>query len=310
MQLLRRPGLGERNKCHAEGLVRLAERQHGVVSSAQLQSIGLTRAAINRWTAAGRLHRIHPRVYALGHTALSLDARLTAALLYGGDEAVFSHTTAAWLWSLIETEPKRIHLTVPGRRSSLPDVRMHHSRRIELPSPHRAGRTIRPELPVTSVERALIDLAAMVSMRQLRRALAEADYRGLLDPRDLRAVLGKGRPGSRALSEAIARHLPQLAETFSELEERFLKLCESAGLPLPAVNATVGRMRVDALWREQGLAVELDGGAAHSGLAAMKRDREQMALRSMGFRVVRYSWDQIVKRPDAVIADLRRLLAA
>jgi very-short-patch-repair endonuclease len=68
-------------------------------------------------------------------------------------------------------------------------------------------------------------------------------------------------------------------------------------------------MRVDALWRERSLAVELDGGAAHSGLAAMKRDRErEMALRSMGFRVVRYSWDQITRRPEQVTADLRRLL--
>jgi REase_MTES_1575 len=113
------------------------------------------------------------------------------------------------------------------------------------------------------------------------------------------------------LRKAAKHHIPQLAQTFSELEERFLDLCESAGLPLPEVNAKVGLMRVDALWRDQRLAVELDGGQAHAGVAAMKRDRErEMALRSMGFRVVRYTWDQIVKRPDTVVADLRRLLTA
>jgi predicted transcriptional regulator of viral defense system len=195
--LLRRLLSDTRTHFDAEDIAALAERQHGVISRKQLAGAGVANATVARWLAAARLHRIHPGVYALGHQALSLDARLTAALLYGGDQAVFSHTTAAWLWSLIETEPKRIHLTVPGRRSSLPDIRVHHSRRIELPSPRQKERTIRPELPVTSVERALIDLAAMVSMRQLRRALAEADYRGLVDPRDLRAVLRKGRPGSR-----------------------------------------------------------------------------------------------------------------
>jgi len=97
--------------------------------------------------------------------------------------------------------------------------------------------------------------------------------------------------------------------TLSELEERFLELCESAGLPMPEVNARIGQMRVDAVWRDQGLAVELDGGPAHAGLAAMKRDRQrELALRGLGFRVVRYTWEQITQRPDPVIADLRRLL--
>jgi predicted transcriptional regulator of viral defense system len=62
---------------------------------------------------------------------VSLDGRLFAALLYAGSDAVLSHTTAAWIWSLIDTEPARIHLTTPARRSSLPDVRIHHSRRVE-----------------------------------------------------------------------------------------------------------------------------------------------------------------------------------
>jgi very-short-patch-repair endonuclease len=103
--------------------------------------------------------------------------------------------------------------------------------------------------------------------------------------------------------------MPQLAETLSVLEERFIELCESSGLPLPEVNAQVGRMRVDALWRHLKLAVELDGGPAHGGAAAMKRDRQrELALRTYGLRVVRYSWDQIVRHPDLVVADLRQLL--
>lgn len=261
----------------------------------------MKRAAISRWLAAGRLHRVHPRVYALGHPALSLDGRLAAALLYGGDQAAFSHATAAWLWSLADVEPKRIHLVVPGRRRSLPDVRVHHARRVE--TVERRG------LRATTVARTLLDVAAIWSRSELRRAIAEADYRGLLDQGEIRATLGRGRPGSAALREAIARHLPQLAETLSALEERFLELCERARLPLPEVNARVGRMRVDALWRDQRLAVELDGGPAHGGVAAMKRDRErELALRSLGFRVVRYSWEQVTSHPARVVADLRREL--
>jgi very-short-patch-repair endonuclease len=155
----------------------------------------------------------------------------------------------------------------------------------------------------------LVDLGGMLTLRSVRRALAEADHRGLLQPSEVRAVLKRGRAGSIALRRALRNHMPELAQTLSVLEERFLELCESSGLPLPEVNARVSRMRVDALWREQKLAVELDGGPAHAGAAAMKRDRQrELALRAHRLRVVRYSWDQIVLHPELVVADLRQLL--
>jgi very-short-patch-repair endonuclease len=93
------------------------------------------------------------------------------------------------------------------------------------------------------------------------------------------------------------------------LEERFLMLCQSAGLPLPEVNAKVGRMHVDAVWRRQRVAIEFDGAARHRNWAASKRDPErELALRALGFQVVRYTWDQVTGRPHQVISDLRRLI--
>jgi predicted transcriptional regulator of viral defense system len=286
----------------AERIARLADRQHGVVSRAQLRAVGLAGSAITRWVKSGRVHRVHPHVYALGHSALSLDGRLTAALLYGGDQAVLSHTTAAWIWSLVDTEPRQIHLTARDRRRSLSDVRIHRARTID--------RARCRGYPVTTVAKTLLDLAAILSFRQVRRALAQADYRGLLDPEEIAAVLGRGRRGSRALREAAATHLPELAQTLSVLEERFLELCEVAGVPLPEVNAKVGRMRVDAVWRARRVAVELDGAAAHRRWAAIKRDRQrELVLRAQGFAVARYTWEQVTNQPAEVATDLRRLLA-
>jgi predicted transcriptional regulator of viral defense system len=285
----------------AEGLGRLAERQHGVVSRAQLHSQGVAGSAITRWLTAGRLHRIHPHVYALGHRAISLEGQLCAALLYAGGGAVLSHTTAAWIWSLVDAEPRQIHLVARDRRRSLPGVRVHRRRLVE--------RADCRGFPVTSVARTLLDLAGTLSFRQLRRAMAEADYRGLLDPNEIAAVLGRGRSGSRALRRALDTHLPELAQTLSVLEERFVELCETAGLPLPEVNASVGSMRVDALWPDQRVAVELDGGDAHGSWAQIKRDRQrELALRAKGLQVVRYTWEQIKTRPDEIAADLWRLL--
>jgi hypothetical protein len=302
MALLRRVAPDSRKQIDAEAIAALAQRQNGVISRAQLLDAGVGSTTISRWLAVARLHRIHPGVYALGHTALSLDGRLIAALLYGGEEAVLSHTTAAWAWSLLDAQPTRIHITVPGRLSSLSAVCVHHSREV-VATDCRGFR-------VTLVARTLVDLAWMVTPRQLRRVLAEADYQGLLDRDAVEASLGRGQPGSRALRAALDLHLPELARTLGVLEEGFIELCESARLPQPLVNARVGRMRVDALWRDEKLAVELDGGPAHASAAAMKRDRQrELALRAQGFQVVRYTWDQIVRHPGLVVADLRRLLS-
>jgi predicted transcriptional regulator of viral defense system len=278
----------------------LATSQHGVISRAQLIDSGVSGSAIARWVAAGRLHRVHPAVYAVGHSALSLDARLLAALHYAGPDPLLSHTTAGWVWSLIDAAPKRIHVTVPGRRRSLPAVRIHRSQA------QAAGRR---GLPVTTVARTLLDLAAVLPAHQVRRALAEADYRRLLDPDELDAVLGRGRRGSASLRRAFRSHQPRLAATLSVLEERFLALCEGGRLPLPEVNAKVAGLMVDALWRDHGVVVELDGHAAHGTRAAIERDRDrEIALRTAGFHVLRYTWSQITERSDAVVTDLRNAL--
>lgn len=293
-------GSAQRNPRDIVRLAAVAGRQHGAVSVAQLYASGVTKFAIARWVAAGRLHRVHPGVYALGHSSLPLFGRLWAALLYAGPDAAFSHTTAAWLWSLIDTEPQRIHLTVPGRPTSLLAVCLHHSGRLES-TRHRG-------FPVTTVARTLRDLAATVSYSQLRRALAEADYRRLLEPIEVERVLGRGRCGSTALRKAFDRHLPDLAGTLSVLEERFLALCERARIPLPEVNAKVCGLTVDALWRGQQVVVELDGHRAHALRAANERDRERELKLRDGFVVLRYTWQQVSNQPMRVAADVRRAI--
>jgi predicted transcriptional regulator of viral defense system len=252
----------EREQRDTVRVAKIAERQRGAISLTQLCALGLSTSAVSRWVTAGRLHRVHPGVYAVGHRALSLDGRLRAALLYAGQDAVLSHTTAAWIWQLVEATPERIHLTVRGRRRSLPAVRVHRSRHLEKVR-HR-------DLPVTTVARTLLDVAAMLPASQLRRALAEAEYRQLLDVRELSVALGRGRPGSKALRRALATHMPALAQTMSLLEERFLVLCESSGVPMPEVNVRVQGMLVDAVWRLQRVAVELDGHAAHASREASR----------------------------------------
>ena len=86
---------------HLTRILRMAERQWGVIARWQLLECGLSVAAISRWVSAGRLHRIYPGVYAVGHAALSTEGILLAAILYAGPGAALSHASAAHWWGLL-----------------------------------------------------------------------------------------------------------------------------------------------------------------------------------------------------------------
>jgi predicted transcriptional regulator of viral defense system len=90
----------------------LATRQHGVVARRQLRELGLSDAAIANRLAAGRLHRVHHGVYALGHTVLAARGRWMAAVLAAGPHAVLSHASAAALWELRASAAVIVDITI------------------------------------------------------------------------------------------------------------------------------------------------------------------------------------------------------
>jgi hypothetical protein len=76
--------MGNKGAIDDRAISRLATRQHGVVTTRQLQSAGLGRAGISRRAKAGRLHRLHKGVYAVGHRPQSIESRWMAAILACG----------------------------------------------------------------------------------------------------------------------------------------------------------------------------------------------------------------------------------
>jgi very-short-patch-repair endonuclease len=167
-------------------------------------------------------------------------------------------------------------------------------------------------IPVTTPARTLLDLAAGGVFRDFERALAEAQIRRLVRRRELAELLqrNQGRRGSRVLRGALAAETEPVL-TRSEAEERLLELVRHARLPPPEGNVRLGEHEVDLLWRKQRLIVEIDGFRFHSSRAAFERDRIRDAeLQANGFRVIRVTWRQIVREPDAMLARIARLLAA
>ncbi len=273
----------------------VAGEQWGVIGWRQLIDCGFTVAAIERWRAGGKLHVIHWGVYAYGHPSVPVEGRMVAAILHAGEGTVLSHATAAWWWRLIDSEPPVIHVSTPTRARTTEGVVVHHPRRIDA--------TVHRRFPITTVARTLVDYASRA--RDVRQALAEAEYRRLLDVEQVLAACAPGRPGGKRLRRALARHQPKLALTRSDTERRFLRLCERAGLPLPEVNAPVSLMRIDMVWPVLGLAVELDGYEGHHTPAQMERDRRrELHARRAGLTLIRYTWTQVAHEADLVIVDV------
>ena len=148
----------------------LASQQHGVVSREQLRALGLSSQAVYRRLQKRCLIRLHPGVYAVGHLALSSRWRDFAAVLACGPDALLSHRSAADLWGIRRTSSPRIEVTAPRGRKGPAGITVHRSRVV-----HFDDRTAVDAIAVTSVARTLADLADVLSLPALERAINEAE---------------------------------------------------------------------------------------------------------------------------------------
>lgn len=287
-------------------IARLASGQRGVVHRDQLVAIGLGTAAISNRVASGRLHRMRPSVYAVGHVALPEGGREMAVQLWRAPDGVLSHDTAAWIWGFSNAS-EIVHVSGPmGGTISQPGTVVHRARRLDA-SDIRGCKGFR----VTSPARTILDLAASTSARDLERAVAEAQVSGLVSERDLRQVLGRypRRRGSRVLAALLdAEHGP--AFTRSDLERDLLALVRKAGIAPPRTNVSLNGYEVDALWADQRLVVELDSFRFHRSRRAFERDRLKSAeLQTAGYRVLQVTWRHLHDSPEVVIAQIAAALA-
>jgi len=266
-------------------IARVAARQYGVVSQAQLRAAGLSASAITRRVRRGQLHRIHRGVYAVGHTALPHRGRWLAAALTCGEGAAVSHRSAAELWGLLRPVEGPIDISIPGSAGRAPRERIRLHRRAAL-RPDAVTR--RYGIPVTKPAQTISDLRGCVSEKELRRAIRQASMLGLpLGPE--------------------VDHDP----TRSDLEGMFLRLCRKHGLPMPEVKVRIGPHEVDFLWGEANLVVETDGYKYHRGRQAFEDDRARdLDLHSRGYDVLHFSYRQVRNESERVAAVVRAALAS
>jgi very-short-patch-repair endonuclease len=280
---------------------RIASRQHGVVTRAQLLDAGVTDKEIKRRLERKALLRVHRGVYRVGHKAPSIEARYHAAVLACGEGAVLSGQAAGYLWGLIKGTAPPPEVTAPTNRR-IKCIRTRRARRQETEATTHHG------IPITTVPRTLVDLSSMLSLDDLARACHEAGVKHHTTPRQVEAVLAKRptTPGARKLREVMHG---DVRVTLSRLEREFLKRLAEADLPLPRTNKPASGRRVDCRWPDHRLTVELDSYRYHSSRHAWELDRRrEREARRRGDEFRRYTHDDVFEAPDQMLSELSALL--
>ena len=260
--------------------------------------LGYARATIGVWAEAGKLHRLHRGVYAVGHRALGWDGRCMAAVL-ANSPAVASHKTAAWIWELLRWRPEGFHLTAPTRRHRRKPIVVHFA----LLAPE--DRAVVGGIPVTSVARTVLDLAASEPTDRLHQMMERAEERGTFDRRRFDRLLARagGHPGRGRLRYALRTFRPEQAVLRSGLEKRFLRLVLAAGLPRPATNVFVDAYELDCYWEAERFAVELDVYATHGSPRSFETDRQRADdLLLAGIELIRVTGVRLAREPKETIA--------
>lgn len=284
---------------------RRAAAQHGLVTWQQLIDAGVASSTIAGWVKAGRLIQVQPRVYRVAGAPVTWHQQVLAAVLAAGPGAAASHRTAAVLWALLEGGP--IEIVVPrGRTPKLRGVIVHQTRD-PIPTAQRFG------IPVTSPMRTIVDLGAVVPAAIVELALDAAEVGRLCAVAavewELARIARPGRRGAGPLREVLDRRALLETPPDGMLEPRFARLCKAADLPKAQFQHPVGSYEIDFAYPELLLAIEVDGYGPHSSRRAFQKDRDrQNELVARGWTVLRFTWADVVKRPDHVARLIREAI--
>ena len=292
-----------------ERVLRRMKRQHGLVTRAQALADGMTKRQVEYRLATGRWAREAQGVYR--HAAVSptpLSRLLAACLAHDG---LASHRSAAAVHGIDGYRLGPLELTVPrGRLPSMAGVVLHQSSQLSLAKP-----TERQGVPCTGIARTMLDLAAVVTQRQLVAAIDAVLRDRRLRPSDLHGVLAlhlrRGRNGCGALREVLADRLGDDPVPLSEWSRMVEELLIDAGLARPRLEYRIRGAdgvflaQVDLAYPVHRVAIELDSVRHHLNRESFVSDpRRRNALTVAGWTVLTFTWGDYTTRPSTLCAQV------
>lgn len=288
-------------------------RTHGLITHHGLRSAGVSSSAISRAVQSGRLVPVERGIYRAAGSPYTWNTRVLAATL--ASSGVASHRSAAVLWGLEGFAPGPPEVTVPrGVRFRRPDVRVHETKAWGLVAP-----TVRQSIPVTGVDRMVIDLAAVLDGDRLELLVDEVIRRRLVDWERIGSAFvahaARGRAGITRLRMLLVDRFGSEA-TDSVLERFFLRLLIEAALPAPVLHHVVFDddgfiAEVDCAYPDLKLAIELDGRQHHLHGAAFEADRgKRNRLKLAGWLLLEFTYAMVVGNPRLVVRQLERAIVS
>jgi very-short-patch-repair endonuclease len=294
-------------------VVDFARRNGGVITRDEAIALGMTPTTLQRRVHDGILIRLRRGVFALPGTPDPHILDLHAACRKLG--AVVSHQSAAYIHGL--DRPSHVKPTVSVLRNRTKDligVIVH-----QLNDLTESQICQIDGLTVTTPERTIVDLAAVISDRRLARILDKglaARIVNLPELSDLFAELGRrGKPGTARMRKLLDARGGDFIAPESELERRLSMLIADAGLHRPKRQFKAPWLRpvngrVDLAYPDERLVIEGDSRRWHMLADAFETDRiRDNAAQLAGWRILRFTWEEITQNPERVVSTIRHALA-
>lgn len=235
-----------------------------------------------------------------------------AALLWAGEGAALSHTSAARILGLDINRPfgKKVEISTPRNLRCPNDSVIVHAISGDLPT-RRVGRFV-----VTDPIQTLLDLGGVLGCDDLEIALDSALRLRLVSIPRLKSALENSprRKGLATLRRLVAeRDGNGISE--SGLETRFFRLLIKYDVPLPtrqfSSNFGGEKSRLDCAYMEERVAIEVDSSQWHTTIQAFHSDRARdRRLAEEGWITLRFTDRDIRERPAEVAAQIKRVLKA
>lgn len=296
-------------------LATVAGRQRMLITLADIRRAGGATWHADRRIQGGRWRRVDRGVYLMAGAPWDWGTRQLAAVLAAGPGAVTTHLAAARVWGLPGYGTAGREVSIPrGRRHRRTDVRVHESTDLD-----RCRVVVRDGIPVTDLNRTVLDLGRYVGHARLQRAVEAARRTGQISWSSLIETLlahaRRGRPGVRRLRRVILQDAHRDEITDTDMELVVLGLLAEHDLPEPVLHHRVhdGQRfiaEVDLAYPQWRIAIECDG-SIHLDPQVRERDlARQNDLVLAGWTVLRFSWDRLRARPDLIVSEVEAAIRA
>lgn len=288
---------------------RLAEEQRGVIAARQLETLGWSSSAISRAADARLLRTVWPGVYGYGHCVLTRDGWLAAAALAAGDDSALAARASAAARGLLKPWSRIDVISMSQCGLTLPGLRVHQ---VTLGPEER---DVHRGLPVTSLARTALDVAAIEGVDRVGELLDEALLAEQYDHVEMSALLA-ARRGCRGVARlrAAVQNLGDDGVVFrSRAERRARDLLIGAGVTPPRVNAWFPTRaghghELDLWWPELMKNFEIDG-PRHLLPYRRRQDALRDAdLRGFGIEISRFSAELVIEQPERALTEMLRAL--